>query len=59
MIDYIPKASKYILRRWDWGGCQEGLNTEPEEVLGGVGHVIPVFKWPRHTCVSPPNREKM
>ena len=19
-------------RRWDWGGCQEGLNTEPEEV---------------------------
>ena len=25
------------LRRWDWGGCQEGLVIPFEEVLGGVG----------------------
>ena len=35
----------YLLRRWDWGGCQEGPVIPSEEVLGSVGlrHLLTEF----------------
>ena len=33
--------------RWDWGGCQGGLTTEPEDMVGALGETNPSIL-PRH-----------
>ena len=39
--DEYPYTSRYLLRRWDWGGCSGGCQESPvipsEEAPGGVG----------------------
>ena len=39
---YRAPDTRYLLRRWDWGGCQPvgSSHTEPEEAPGALGNKI-------------------